>query len=62
MIANITPAECNGQFWVRIRLDGSELERRGPFANADDAEVRPHGLPGFVARCMPKYICKRRPR
>ena len=38
MIA-ITPTETGGQFWVRISMDGHEMERRGPYPDADTAEV-----------------------
>ena len=51
MIANITPAEADGQFWVRLSLDGSEMERRGPFANADEAGAMAARLAG-ICRAM----------
>ena len=38
MIA-ITPTETGGQFWVRISMDGHEMERRGPYPDGDTAEA-----------------------
>ena len=38
MITDITPIEIKGEHWVRIRIDGCELEPRGPFS-ADEAEA-----------------------
>ena len=35
----IQPIEADGQFWVRLNLDGHEMERRGPFANPDEGRA-----------------------
>jgi hypothetical protein len=47
---NIQPVEADGQFWVRLDLDGSEM-RRGPFANADEAGAMAARVAG-ICRAM----------
>ena len=39
MIAHIQPIETCGRHWVRIDMDGCELQPRGPFPYADAAEA-----------------------
>jgi hypothetical protein len=48
---SIQPVEADGQFWVRLNLDGDEMERRGPFANADEAGAMAAQLAG-ICRAM----------
>jgi hypothetical protein len=31
--------ELDGQHWIDMIVDGCALQRRGPFANADEAEA-----------------------
>ena len=40
MTIDITPIESDGQHWVSVNMDGHAMERRGPFPDADAAEVR----------------------
>ena len=37
MNVGLQPTETDGQFWVRVSMDG-EVRRHGPFADADEAE------------------------
>jgi hypothetical protein len=38
MVVDIQQVKLDGQHWVHISMDG-EMRRRGPFADADEAEV-----------------------
>jgi hypothetical protein len=38
MMVEVRPVESNGEFFVDIAVDGSELRRRGPFS-ADEVEA-----------------------
>jgi hypothetical protein len=38
MIVEVEPVKLDGQHWVSVTIGGSEMERRGPFADADEAE------------------------
>ena len=38
MIVQVEPVKLDGQHWVNVIIGGSEMERRGPFSNADEAE------------------------
>lgn len=39
MTINIEPVEIDGQHWINVIIGGTAMERRGPFASADEAEV-----------------------
>jgi hypothetical protein len=39
MVINIQPVKLDGQHWVNVIIGGHEIERRGPFLNADTAEI-----------------------
>ena len=43
-MAHITAIEHDGQHWVKITVNGQEVERRGPFATADEAETAAYQL------------------
>ena len=51
MTINMQPVEIDGKFYVGVAIGGHEMERRGPFPDADTAEIvgRTHA-PGSVAR------------
>ena len=38
-VMNITTIEADGTYWVSMRMDGCELEPRGPFSTAEAAET-----------------------
>jgi hypothetical protein len=38
MIVQVEPVKLDGQHWVNVIIGGSDMERRGPFSNADEAE------------------------
>ena len=39
MIANVSTTKRDGQFWVHIGLDDTELTPRGPFQSPNEAEA-----------------------
>ena len=39
MVTDITSTEIDGKHWINVNIDGCELERRGPFPSADEAEA-----------------------
>ena len=39
MTIDIQPVKLDGQHWVNVTIGGSEMERRGPFPDADEAEI-----------------------
>jgi hypothetical protein len=38
MTIDVQPIETNGQFYVEVIIDGTAMERHGPYADADAAE------------------------
>ena len=39
MVVEIQPVEVDGQHWIDVSIGGSEMGRRGPFHDADEAEA-----------------------
>ena len=39
MIVQVEPVKLDGQHWVNVIIGGHEIDRRGPFLNADTAEI-----------------------
>ena len=50
MNVSIQSARLDGEFWVRISMDG-EMKQRGPFADAGEAEIMATRL-AAVCRAM----------
>ena len=38
MIVQVEPVKLDGQHWVNVTIGGSEMERHGPYVDADAAE------------------------
>ena len=63
------PVEIDGQHWVSVNMDGHEMERRGPFPDADAAEAMAarlgaicRGLFTAIGRCAPTPAAPRKRR
>ena len=39
MTINMQPVEIDGKFYIGVTIGGHEMERRGPFPDADTAEI-----------------------
>jgi hypothetical protein len=37
MIVQVEPVKIGDEHWIGVTIDGSEMERRGPFPSADVA-------------------------
>ena len=57
---DITPIEIEGEHWVRIHMDGCELEPRGPFS-ADEAEAMAAQIAAVCRAMQAEVQCGRRP-
>jgi hypothetical protein len=40
----IEPIECDGQFWVRLTMDGCAMKPHGAFPTKDEAEATAYQL------------------
>ena len=47
MIVQVEPVKLDGQHWVNVIIDGSEMERHGPYVDADTAEAMARRLLQF---------------
>jgi hypothetical protein len=51
MTIDIQPVKLDGQHWVNVIIGGSEMEPRGPYVDADEAEKMAERLRA-VSRAM----------
>jgi hypothetical protein len=47
MTIDIQPVKLDGQHWVNVSIDGTAMERRGPYVDADEAEAMARRLLQF---------------
>jgi hypothetical protein len=47
MTIDIQPVKLDGQHWVNVIIGGHEMERRGPYPDADAAELAAERLRRF---------------